>query len=174
MIAKSYLREKLKSDTTLIKIDLKKKFVGILEEKRELINAHLRWMQRFIATILGEPTSLELDSSQRHGLMLSKAQYGHFINMDHIDEKTILQYAGNITLSQQLRLAFMDNHIMPWFQPILNMKTKEITKYEALMRVRDLEGNVLEPADFLNVLRGIPITIPFSIMILTTSKLTVH
>lgn len=354
MIAQAYLKERLYSDSRLIEIELKKRLIGTLEEKRELINAHLRWMQAFIGTILGEDISPELDSTRCHvgrwlneedsdahqkihgihhdlhsmaqsairmyrredyayflllyidilmssyqirdlimniyfsrrltsiyrdpvtdqpnyfqlkedmlerdktnsllmfnikefskinmlyghdvgdtilreitervinidaversyrvygdefaimfsssrrvevldtfkkqvelydyhvgnniialsfygsvslivshvlerceyGLIESQLLHGHITDVDHIDEVMMRQYASKITLSEQLRLAFMDNRIMPYFQPILDVRLGEITKYEALMRVEDLDGIILVPAQFLDVLQG--------------------
>lgn len=89
-----------------------------------------------------------------YGLMISKTHHGHITNMNHVTEKKLLQYADKITLSQELRLAFMDNRIIPYFQGILDLKSGKITKYEALMRIRDLNGKILEPKDFLQHLQG--------------------
>jgi diguanylate cyclase (GGDEF)-like protein len=89
-----------------------------------------------------------------YGLMISKAHHGIVTNVDAISESTLEKYASNITLSQQLRLAFLDNRIIPYFQPILDLKTGSITKYEVLMRVKDLDGNILVPKEFLKVLQN--------------------
>jgi len=89
-----------------------------------------------------------------YGLMLSKTHHGNFINMDEVNEETLQKYAEKITLSQQLRLAFMDNRILPYFQGILDLKSNKITKYEVLMRIRDLNGKILKPAVFLKHLQG--------------------
>ena len=89
-----------------------------------------------------------------YGLILSKTHHGNIINMDDISEETLKEYAEKITLSQQLRLAFMDNRIIPYFQGILDLKTNKITKYEVLMRIRDLNDNILKPIDFLKHLQG--------------------
>jgi len=89
-----------------------------------------------------------------YGLMISKKHHGHITNMDHVTEKTLQHYAAKITLSQELRLAFMDNRIIPHFQGILDLKSNKITKYEVLMRIQDLNGKILEPKDFLEHLQG--------------------
>jgi diguanylate cyclase (GGDEF)-like protein len=89
-----------------------------------------------------------------YGLMLSKAHHGEVTDVDTIDENLLKKYANNITLSQQLRLAFMDNRIIPYYQPLYDLKTNKITKYEILMRVIDIHGNIMEPREFLGVLQG--------------------
>lgn len=87
-----------------------------------------------------------------YGLMLSKSKYGEIVDVDTLNDNTLKTYANKITLSQQLRLAFLDNRIFSYYQPILDIKTGKVTKFETLMRVEDLEGNILSPADFIEVL----------------------
>jgi len=89
-----------------------------------------------------------------YGLMISKSQHGKYIDVDNIDNKLLDDYANNITLSQQIRLAFVDSRVIPYFQPIYNFKTNTITKYEVLMRINDINGTILEPRDFLGVMQS--------------------
>ena len=88
-----------------------------------------------------------------YGLMISKQHYGEIVDVNEIDEQVFKTYANEITLSQQLRLAFLDNRDLIYFQPIMDMKSKKITKYEVLMRVRDHNSNILVPKDYLDVLK---------------------
>ncbi|MCD6190952.1 MAG: EAL domain-containing protein [Sulfurimonas sp.] len=88
-----------------------------------------------------------------YGLMVSKSKYGEIINVDTISDDILKIYADNITIAQELRLAFMDNRIIPFFQPICELKTGKITKYEVLMRVEDIHSNILTPDQFLDVLQ---------------------
>ena len=93
-------------------------------------------------------------SNCEYGLMLSKQHRGHIINASDVDEKIRQKYLKNITLTQELQLAFLDNRIIPYFQPILDLKTDKVTKYETLMRVRDVNNKILEPIQFLEHLQG--------------------
>ena len=88
-----------------------------------------------------------------YGLMVSKANYGQIMNADVIGDEVLKKHADNITISQELRLAFMDNRIIPFFQPIYELKSGKITKYEVLMRIRDVHLNILTPDQFLDVLQ---------------------
>ena len=88
-----------------------------------------------------------------YGLMVSKNNLGEISDVDIIDDNILQSYADNITISQEMRLAFMDSRIIPYFQPIMDIKTGQITKYEALMRVIDRNGNILAPNKFLGVLQ---------------------
>jgi len=89
-----------------------------------------------------------------YGLMISKHHYGEIVAVDDIPENVFREYANEITLSQQLRLAFLDNRVLTYFQPILDLKTNKIFKYEVLMRIEDINSNILEPKSFLEVLKG--------------------
>jgi len=60
-IAKAYLIRRLENDNKMIQKELDKKLLVTLEKNRELINAHLLWMQSFIRIVNGEDASLELD-----------------------------------------------------------------------------------------------------------------
>jgi len=87
-----------------------------------------------------------------YGLMMSKHHYGDIVDVSNIQESVFYKYANEITLAQQLRLAFLDNRILTHYQPIMDIKTGEITKYEVLMRLRGIDSKILEPVDFLDVL----------------------
>lgn len=88
-----------------------------------------------------------------YGLILSKVHYGDIVDIDTVDKKMFQKYAGEISTSQKLKLAFLDNRIITYFQPILDLKRHEITKYEVLMRLQDIDDTILSPIDFLDVLK---------------------
>ena len=56
----------------------------------------------------------------------------------------------NIKVISMVRKALNDFKIISYFQPIINNKTKEIEKYESLVRLVDEDGNVLSPFYFLD------------------------
>ena len=89
-----------------------------------------------------------------YGLMISKHHYGDIVDVSEIEDSVYKKYANEITLSQQLRLAFLDNRVLAYYQPIMNLKKGTITKYEVLMRVKDVNSNILTPVEFLDVLKG--------------------
>lgn len=47
--------------------------------------------------------------------------------------------------------ALSSNHVVPYYQGIYNNETKKIDKYEALMRVFDKDGQMLAPAQFMDI-----------------------
>ena len=50
-----------------------------------------------------------------------------------------------------VKIALDNYNIVSYFQPIINNKTKEIEKYESLVRLIDENGNILSPFQFLTV-----------------------
>jgi len=96
------------------------------------------------------PNVLELCE---YGLIASRKQHGLIVNADTIEQKQLDAFAENISFQQKLRLAFMDNRIKLYYQPILNLKRNDIEKYEVLMRLED-EGKIHTPAYFLDTLKN--------------------
>lgn len=64
-------------------------------------------------------------------------------------------YEQNLLWANRLRRALDEDRIVPWFQPILNLHTGRIDKYECLVRMLDEDGAPVSPASFLAVARKI-------------------
>lgn len=60
-------------------------------------------------------------------------------------------FEENIKWVKQLKIGFRENLFQAYFQPIVNTKTKEIYKYEALIRYVTKEGLEIAPYNFINV-----------------------
>ena len=63
------------------------------------------------------------------------------------------QYENNILWTKKILKAIGNDSILPHFQPIVNLKSGEIEKYESLIRLVDEDGTVHPPALFLDVAR---------------------
>ncbi len=55
----------------------------------------------------------------------------------------------HLSIIEKLRDAITNDRIVPYFQPIFENSSQKITKYEALARMIDNEGNVISPGQFL-------------------------
>ena len=64
-------------------------------------------------------------------------------------------YEQNLLWANRLRRALEEGRIVPWFQPILNLRTGRIDKHECLVRMLDESGEPVSPASFLPVARKI-------------------
>ncbi len=54
----------------------------------------------------------------------------------------------NLHMLRTIKIALKNDNILPFFQPIYNMKTKEINRYEALVRMYDEERNIIPPGPY--------------------------
>lgn len=52
----------------------------------------------------------------------------------------------------QVQTAIQEQRLVPYYQPIINLKTGRVEKYEALMRLIDEDGNAVPPGTFLPIL----------------------
>lgn len=57
----------------------------------------------------------------------------------------------NINMLKKVKEALKNNKIRPFFQPIVDLNTKNIVKYEALVRLIDDEGKAIAPFFFLEL-----------------------
>ena len=61
------------------------------------------------------------------------------------------QYENNIKIAKMIKDAISNDTIVPYFQPIYNVETLEVEKYESLVRLIDKNGDVLSPYVFLDI-----------------------
>lgn len=59
------------------------------------------------------------------------------------------EHENNIMLYKKIKEAIEQDRVVPFFQPIVDNKTKQIVKYEALVRIIDEDNSVINPAFFL-------------------------
>ena len=83
-------------------------------------------------------------------LKLSKKSMNNIVvyskNIDNI--KNIDDNIKGVSL---IKNAIAQDRIVPFFQPIYNVRTQKIEKYEALVRIIQEDGTVLTPFHFLNI-----------------------
>ncbi len=65
------------------------------------------------------------------------------------DLKLAKQYEENIQKVHLIKNALHNDGIVPYFQPIIDIKTQKVHKYEALVRIITQDGEVISPANFL-------------------------
>lgn len=61
------------------------------------------------------------------------------------------KYKQNIAIATSIREALIDNRIVCYYQPIMNLETLKIDKYETLVRMIDKNNEIIPPLDFLNI-----------------------
>jgi EAL domain-containing protein (putative c-di-GMP-specific phosphodiesterase class I) len=76
----------------------------------------------------------------------SKSEYILYDDSLELDK----QCEENIEKAKIIKEAIEKRNIIPYFQPILDLKSGEVSKYEALVRMSH-EGDILSPGAFLHV-----------------------
>ncbi len=99
---------------------------------------------------------------------VKSASYVHQSGQDNFiivkDEKEQLEvkHAKNLELFELIPYALTNNKLIPYYQGIYDNNTGEITKYEALMRIVDKEGNIRTPDFFLSSSKELKLYLPIS------------
>ena len=75
------------------------------------------------------------------------------INIVSYDESQHLKQdvEENMKIIQIIKEALIEDRIVPFFQPIINLQTLKIEKYEALVRLKLKDGTFLPPFKFLEI-----------------------
>jgi len=61
------------------------------------------------------------------------------------------EYINNTKMIGVLKRSLENDLIVPFFQPIMDIKTEKINKYETLMRIKKENGGVFMPFEFLDI-----------------------
>jgi len=72
----------------------------------------------------------------------------NIFNKKNLQEEKYLQ---NIQTNKDIKSALLEDRIVPFFQPILNIKTNEVEKFESLIRIQNEDNTHLRPAEFLEI-----------------------
>ncbi len=83
-------------------------------------------------------------------LKLAKKQKKSFLTYND-EMRTLKEYENRISWTKRLMKAIDEDKIVPLFQPIVDLKTNEIIKYEALMRIKESEDDFIVPIHFLDI-----------------------
>jgi len=67
------------------------------------------------------------------------------------------QIQTNINTLQKLSTAVDENRIVPFFQPIIELKSRKIVKYEALIRQKNSDGSITGPDSFIKLAGNTPL-----------------
>ncbi|MBD2422953.1 sensor domain-containing phosphodiesterase [Cyanobium sp. FACHB-13342] len=82
---------------------------------------------------------------------------------DHVIDE---QVKRGILIKRQLQDAIDSDLLRVDFQPIVNLETRESVGYEALSRVRDIEGGWISPVDFIPVAESVGLIDPLGDLVL--------
>lgn len=95
---------------------------------------------------------LDLISEAQEALKHARQQ-GLSYQVQDCEQSLEQLFEHNLLWANRLREALRSDGLEPWFQPILNIDSGRVEKYECLVRMRDAEGGVVSPGLFLGVAR---------------------
>lgn len=148
-------------------------FAVILSSKnyKTTIEKHIRQIIAEIESIdylfngntihIGVTISAALINAQKTGLVnadmtlkLAKSKGKSFLIFNE-DLRLAQKYEQNVKMATTIKNALANGDIIPYFQPIIDVNTLKIQKYEALVRLRKSDGSILAPYAFLETSRKI-------------------
>jgi diguanylate cyclase (GGDEF)-like protein len=77
--------------------------------------------------------------------------YVIYCQKDNIEER----FLKNIKTHIEIKDAIEDDRVVVFYQPIYNLKTSTIEKYEALMRIKNIDGSYRLPLEFLEIAKKV-------------------
>ena len=83
-------------------------------------------------------------------LKLAKESKRNFITYSK-DFNVTKEYKNNLDWSKKIKKALEEKRIVAFFQPLYNHQTKRIEKFEALVRMIDINGEIISPFFFLEI-----------------------
>ena len=89
-------------------------------------------------------------------LKYAKQEYQKFWIYEE-NTQTKDNYGDNLKLSRKFRDVLETKGVIPYFQPIIDLKTNKIVKFEALSRLIDKDGIIYAPISFLPITKTIKI-----------------
>lgn len=138
--------------------NFKKFFTELFEHiERNISTINLKNQNRISISVTGGVATYYAHDNYQNLILYAniarkKAQENNkkFLLFDHTMRKSE-DYAQNIEWIKKIKEAIHDDRITTYYQGIINNQTKEIVKYETLVRMLDLEGNPVSTITFLEI-----------------------
>jgi diguanylate cyclase (GGDEF)-like protein len=99
----------------------------------------------------GGTTSRPYLKHTEEALQNTKRSFGKFSFYQKDLDQDKEQILKNLDMLNEVKEALKEDRIYPFFQPIVDLQTKEIVKYEALVRLIDKEAKAISPFFFLDL-----------------------
>ena len=152
----NYLLYKLPSDEFAILSTLeeeKSKFTEIIKEIILTIDNTSLTKDNDIFITISSGLSFDSKNSFLEADMALKTAKEHKLNLAIYDPS--IHIGTDVTQNMKglsiIKDAIENNLLVPFYQPIYELKTKQITKYESLIRIVQKDGTIISPYKFLDI-----------------------
>ncbi len=88
-----------------------------------------------------------------YGLLKSPHFNTDFILANEFLDEMQKEAENNIEILKKIKYAVNNNGFVAFFQPIIDNQTKEVVKYESLVRLKEPDGKFLSPFFFLDIIK---------------------
>lgn len=85
------------------------------------------------------------------GLALNKAKEDSILNIIEYDDKLHKEFSRELQVKDIIEQALEEDGFEVYYQPIFDVKHGNYQKAEALLRLRDKEGNFIAPPEFISI-----------------------
>lgn len=121
--------------------------MSLFEEKVFIIGDEVLNLRMTVGAAMGEGKLLTRADIALHMAKEKKIPIALYEQTENIEET----YRTNIAMTSSVRKALANQRIICYYQPIVNVTTGNIDKYETLVRMIDEQGNLIPPMEFLPI-----------------------
>ena len=121
--------------------------IKLLDEKTFTVKDESLTIRVTVGVAMGCEKVLSRADIALHYAKENKKQIAFYNQDEGVEE----QYRSNLTMASNVRKALFEHRILCHYQPIVNLKTGIIEKYETLVRMIDEKNNILPPMEFLPI-----------------------
>jgi diguanylate cyclase (GGDEF)-like protein len=123
---------------------ISKTFLETFSEKPILIDNEPRTPSISISASRFSPLLETADMALKNKTHTNPTVYHHGLNLHQI-------IADNVTKARELKEALKENRVIPYFQPIISLSTRNVTKHEVLARIIMHDGQVRSIYPYLHI-----------------------
>lgn len=87
-------------------------------------------------------------------LYVAKGRGRNLIHFYNPCDNESAELKNRINISQKIRTAIREDRMVLFFQPIFDIQKNQISHFEALVRLREKDGTIVGPAEFIPVLEA--------------------
>jgi diguanylate cyclase (GGDEF)-like protein/PAS domain S-box-containing protein len=121
--------------------------MSLFEEKDFYVDNETINLRMTVGAAIGHHKLLTRADIALNRAKKSKKSIALYAEHENVEET----YRANMKMSAAIRLALSKGQIICHYQPIVNLITGTVDKYETLVRMIDTHGNIISPSIFLTI-----------------------
>jgi len=121
--------------------------VNLLNEKTFMVREEEVNIRITIGVAMGQEKALSRADIALHHGKANKTPIAFYREDEGVEEL----YRSNLIMAANVRRALFEHRIICHYQPVVDLRTGKIRKYETLVRMVDEEGRIIPPMEFLPI-----------------------